>query len=255
MNAAAWVAVVILAVLAILAIGFLVSRQTRRRRLQNRFGPEYDRTVRESESRKEAEQELLAREERHALLDIRPLAPQTREVYDRRWREVQERFVDAPGFAVTEADALLTAVMDERGYPTDDFEQRLSDLSVAHAATLGHYRTAHEISSRAARQDATTEELRQAMVRYRALFQDLLQSGGDDSGDETVSGDRIVANHAAHGPNAGERGADQRVADRRVRDDQVSGRHVVDDSRNGTDTRGGSLKGRHAARSDMKEAR
>ncbi|WP_256863187.1 hypothetical protein [Microbispora sp. GKU 823] len=179
MTAVAWVAVVIVAVLVILAVGYLVSARNRRRHLQDRFGPEYERAVRESDSRKEAEQELLAREERHAKLDIRPLDPQTRERYARKWTEVQERFVDAPGFAVTEADALVTAVMAERGYPTDEFEQRLSDLSVAHAATLDHYRKAHDISSRAARQDATTEELRQAMVHYRALFQELLGDGAD----------------------------------------------------------------------------
>jgi hypothetical protein len=179
MNAVAWVAVVIVAVLAVLAVGYFVSAANRRRHLQDRFGPEYDRTVRESESRKEAEQELLAREERHAQLDIRPLAPETRQTYAKNWTDVQERFVDAPGFAVTEADALVTSVMAERGYPTEEFEQRLSDLSVAHAATLDHYRKAHEISSRAARQDATTEELRQAMVHYRALFQELLGETGD----------------------------------------------------------------------------
>ncbi|MEU7883463.1 hypothetical protein [Microbispora bryophytorum] len=179
MTAVAWVAVVIVAVLVILAVGYLVSARNRRRHLQDRFGPEYERTVRESDSRKEAEQELLAREERHAKLDIRPLDPQTREGYARKWAEVQERFVDAPGFAVTEADTLVTAVMAERGYPTDEFEQRLSDLSVAHAATLDHYRNAHDISSRAARQEATTEELRQAMVHYRALFHELLGDGDD----------------------------------------------------------------------------
>ncbi|MEZ0071692.1 hypothetical protein [Planotetraspora sp. GP83] len=180
MSAAGWVVVVIAALVVILAIGYFVTTQNRRRHLQKRFGPEYDRTVEERESRREAEQELLAREERHAKLDIRPLDPETRETYAKKWTEVQERFVDAPGFAVTEADALVSAVMAERGYPTDEFEQRLSDLSVTHAATLGHYRQAHDISSRAARQDATTEELRQAMVHYRALFQELL---GETAGD------------------------------------------------------------------------
>jgi hypothetical protein len=188
MTAVAWVAVVIVAVLVILAVGYLVSARNRRRHLQDRFGPEYERAVRESDSRKEAEQELLAREERHAKLDIRPLDPQTRERYARKWAEVQERFVDAPGFAVTEADALVTAVMAERGYPTDEFEQRLSDLSVAHAATLDHYRNAHDISSRAARQEATTEELRQAMVHYRALFQELLGDGADVAPNDHVNG-------------------------------------------------------------------
>ncbi|MCT9930442.1 hypothetical protein N5079_09460 [Planotetraspora sp. A-T 1434] len=184
MSAAAWVVVVIAALVVILAIGYFVTTQNRRRHLQERFGPEYDRTVEERESRREAEQELLAREERHAKLDIRPLDPETRETYAKKWTEVQERFVDAPGFAVTEADALVSAVMAERGYPTDEFEQRLSDLSVAHAATLDHYRQAHDISSRAARQDASTEELRQAMVHYRALFQELLGETAGDPGND-----------------------------------------------------------------------
>ncbi|WP_230983990.1 hypothetical protein [Microbispora oryzae] len=193
MSTVAWVAVVIIAVLAILAVGFLMSQQNRRRRLRDRFGPEYDRTVRESDSRKEAEQELLAREQRHARLDIRPLNRETRDSYARKWAEVQERFVDAPGFAVTEADALVTAVMTERGYPTDDFEQRLNDLSVAHAATLDRYRAAHDISGRAARQEATTEELRQAMVHYRALFQELL--GADNYQDDGTDSHDVNSGH------------------------------------------------------------
>ncbi|MEU7002710.1 hypothetical protein [Nonomuraea sp. NPDC046570] len=169
-----WVAVVVVVVAAIAAVGYVVLQQQRRNRLRERFGPEYERTVAERESRREAEQELLAREQRFAELDIRPLAPETREAYARRWAEVQERFVDAPGFAVTEADQLVTSVMAERGYPTEDFEQRVSDLSVAHGATLDHYRQAHEISGRAARKEASTEELRQAMVHYRSLFEELL---------------------------------------------------------------------------------
>ncbi|GAA4598794.1 hypothetical protein GCM10023194_77250 [Planotetraspora phitsanulokensis] len=179
MSAIAWVAVVVVAVVVILVVGYLVSGQNRRRQLRSRFGPEYDRTVEESDSRKEAEQDLIAREERHATLDLRPLAPEARQSYDKKWTEVQERFVDAPGFAVTEADALVTSVMADRGYPTDDFEQRVSDLSVDYASTLDHYRAAHDISSRAARQDASTEELRQAMVHYRALFQELLADSAD----------------------------------------------------------------------------
>ncbi|MGW4798386.1 hypothetical protein ACWEPC_38820 [Nonomuraea sp. NPDC004297] len=170
----AWVAVVV-AVVALAAVGFLTLRQRRRAHLRERFGPEYERTVAEhGDNRREAEQELLDREQRHAELDIRPLSEESRESYAGRWGEVQERFVDAPGPAVTEADQLVTAVMAERGYPTDDLEQRLSDLSVGHPSTLGHYRTAREISGRAARKEASTEDLRQAMVHYRALFEELL---------------------------------------------------------------------------------
>ena len=170
-----WVAVVVVAVVALVAVGYLVLQQQKRRtHLRERFGPEYERIVAEHDNRREAEQELLDREQRHTELDIRPLTDESRDTYANRWTEVQERFVDAPQFAVTEADQLVTAVMAERGYPTEDFKQRLSDLSVGHASTLDHYRTAHEISGRAARKEASTEELRQAMVHYRALFEELL---------------------------------------------------------------------------------
>ncbi|MBF8186860.1 hypothetical protein ITP53_14135 [Nonomuraea sp. K274] len=170
-----WVAVVVVAVVAVAAVYVVFQRQQRRAHLRERFGPEYERIVAEHENRRDAEQELLDREQRHSELDIRPLPEESRDIYANRWTEVQERFVDAPGFAVTEADQLVTAVMAERGYPTEGFEQRLSDLSVGHAATLDHYRAAHEISGRAAKKEASTEELRQAMVHYRALFDELLQ--------------------------------------------------------------------------------
>ncbi|HLU72895.1 MAG TPA: hypothetical protein VKZ82_11970 [Nonomuraea sp.] len=174
MDTLVWVAVVVVAIVAVAAVAYVVVQQQRRNRLRSRFGPEYERTMAEHDSKREAEQELIAREQRHKELDIRPLAAESRESYANRWAEVQERFVDAPESAVTEADRLVTAVMAERGYPTDDFRQRIADLSVGHAETLTHYRKAHDISGRAAREEATTEELRQAMVHYRALFEDLL---------------------------------------------------------------------------------
>ncbi|GAA3445975.1 hypothetical protein [Planomonospora venezuelensis] len=187
-----WVVVIVVAVAAIIAVGYVVLQQRRRHRLRERFGPEYERTLQERENRREAEQELLAREQRFSSLDIRPLDSETREAYAKKWTEVQERFVDAPGFAVTEADHLVTAVMAERGYPTDDFEQRIADLSVAHGRTLDHYRQAHEISGRAVRKAASTEELRQAMVHYRALFQELLEAEEPHA----VNGDHHAPRHA-----------------------------------------------------------
>ncbi|MEU8207479.1 hypothetical protein [Streptosporangium sp. NPDC049046] len=190
MSTVIWVAVIVVAVVAIAAVGYFVMQQQRRHRLRDRFGPEYERTVQERENRRDAEQELIAREQRFSSLDIRALDAGTREVYAKKWMEVQERFVDAPGFAVTEADHLVTSVMAERGYPTEDFEQRLSDLSVAHGRTLDHYRQAHEISTRAARKEASTEELRQAMVHYRALFEELLEAPGTSTPDPSVNGDR-----------------------------------------------------------------
>lgn len=173
-----WVAVIVVVVIAIAAVGYAIMQQQRRTRLRDRFGPEYERTVAEHDNRREAEQELRSREQRVADLDIRPLDDETRANYCSRWGEVQERFVDAPGFAVTEADQLVTSVMGDRGYPTDNFDDKISTLSVGHAQTLDHYRQAHEISGRAARKEASTEELRQAMVHYRALFLVLLH---DDS--------------------------------------------------------------------------
>jgi hypothetical protein len=174
MDTLIWVAVVVVAIVAIAAVAYVVVQQQRRARLRDRFGPEYERTLAEHDNKREAEQELLAREQRHADLDIRPLSEESRGDYVNRWAEVQEHFVDAPEPAVNEADRLVTAVMAERGYPTDDFRQRIADLSVGHAETLTHYRTAHEISERASRKEASTEDLRQAMVHYRALFEELL---------------------------------------------------------------------------------
>ncbi|WP_433377797.1 hypothetical protein [Streptosporangium sp. CA-115845] len=198
MSTVIWVAVIVVAVVAIVAIGYLVLQQQRRHRLRDRFGPEYERTLRERDSRRDAEQELRAREQRFSSLDIRTLDAQTREIYTRKWMEVQERFVDAPGFAVTEADHLVTSVMAERGYPTEDFEQRLSDLSVAHGRALDHYRQAHEISSRAAHKEASTEELRQAMVHYRALFEELLAAPGSEVNGERSARQDDLADRDPH---------------------------------------------------------
>ncbi|MFC4120459.1 hypothetical protein [Nonomuraea zeae] len=171
----AWVAVAIAVVLA-LAVGYVMLRQ-RRQGLRRRFGPEYEHTLNEQDSRGEAEQELRAREKRFATLDITPLTPASRQTYAGQWTELQERFVDAPGPAVTEADELVTAAMAERGYPTEGFRQQLADLSVVHGRTLHHYRQAHEISTRATSGEASTEDLRQAMVHYRVLFEELLDDG------------------------------------------------------------------------------
>lgn len=172
------IVVVVIVVLAVLAFVFLRGR-ARRQRLQDRFGPEYGRTVESAESRRAAEQELTQREKRHEELDIRPLQPQIREEYARQWADVQEQFVDTPVEAVAEADRLVTIVMAERGYPTEGYEERLSYLSVEHAGTLDHYRAAREVTGRSGGQEASTEDLRQAMVHYRALFTDLLRSPDD----------------------------------------------------------------------------
>lgn len=146
----------------------------RSRSLRDRFGPEYDRVVAEQDSRSAAERELRERERRHAELELQPLAPESRERYARDWEQVQAQFLDDPAAAVVAGDELVTRLVAERGYPTENFDEQLSYLSVEHATTLGHYRDAHDIYLRNERREASTEELRQALVHYRALFAELL---------------------------------------------------------------------------------
>lgn len=173
------VTVVLVVAVVLLAVGAYMVIQ--RRSLQQRFGPEYDRAVSEQDSRSAAERELRARERRHAELDITPLSEESREQYSSSWEEIQARFVDEPNQAVGQADELVTRLIAERGYPTQDYEEQLAHLSVEHARTLEHYRDAHDINLRNERGEASTEQLRQALVHYRALFADLLGDRPDGS--------------------------------------------------------------------------
>jgi hypothetical protein len=166
--------IIVIAIIVVVAAIAGISYEMRRRRLQQRFGPEYDRLVEETGSRSKAQAELANRQRRVAGLDIRPLDPAARARYSQDWAVVQERFVDAPQDAVLAAQRLVMTVMKERGYPTEGGDQVLADLSVDHANVLDHYRAAYGISQRAADNAASTEDLRQAMIHYRALFQDLL---------------------------------------------------------------------------------
>jgi type II secretory pathway pseudopilin PulG len=200
------VVIVIVVIIAVGAVAFFARGQARRRGLQRRFGPEYDRTIESHESTREAEQELLAREKRHDELEIHPLDPAARERHLAEWRQVQERFVDAPEQAVTEADHLLVRVMGERGYPTEGYEQQISDLSVEHASTIDRYRQAHDISTRAEAKKASTEDLRQAMVHYRALFTELL-----DTDEDAVTNGRETSGTATEPENASETAAETRA--------------------------------------------
>src|SRR4051812_22448355 len=180
------VIVIVAIVLIALVVGALVlARQRRSQQLQEGFGPEYERTVSERGDRKQAEAELLERRKRHDRFEIRDLDPAARDRYADRWRSAQRRFVDEPGPAVGEADALVMEVMRDRGYPVaDEFEQRAADVSVDHPQVVEHYRAAHHISGRATTGEASTEDLRQAMVHFRALFVELLgrdeQPGTDE---------------------------------------------------------------------------
>lgn len=177
MSTEAVVLIVVVLIILILA-AVLLPPMLRRRRLRQRFGPEYDRVVESTESRREAEQELTKRERRVEEFDIRPLDPDKRQRFAGEWLAVQERFVDDPVDSVGAAQRLVTEVMSERGYPTDGYEQGVADLSVRHAGVLDHYRKAHDLSERAAAGQASTEDLRLAMVNYRELFADLLEEHG-----------------------------------------------------------------------------
>ena len=165
-----------LAVIVIAGIAaWLFFRKRRTGSLRTQFGDaEYDRAVKEDGSRRHAEADLKERTERVESLNIRPLAAGDRERFVESWRRIQARFVDGPGGAVTEADQLLRDVMSTRGYPVSDFEQRAADISVDHPLVMENYRTAHAIAVRQSQGQANTEDLRQAMIHYRTLFEDLL---------------------------------------------------------------------------------
>jgi FtsZ-interacting cell division protein ZipA len=178
--------IVAIVVIALVIAALLVARQRRSQQLQEGFGPEYERTVEErGGDQRAAEAELQERRLRREEFEVRDLDRGARDRYAERWRAAQRRFVDQPGPAVGEADALVIEVMRERGYPVaDEFEQRAADVSVDHPTVVEHYRAAHGISARATAGEASTEDLRQAMVHFRALFVELLgpDAGGREEG-------------------------------------------------------------------------
>jgi hypothetical protein len=170
-----WVLIGVAAVVVV-AIAVFNWMQMRTRRLRSSFGPEYDRTVAEAPSRREAEHVLTERQKRRAEFDIRPLSPGARDRYADMWQDTQTRFVDDPGSAVAEADRLIELVMSERGYPVEDFGEQAADLSVDHPDVVEDYREAHAVAAMQSRGDADTEDLRRALVRYRSLFERLLET-------------------------------------------------------------------------------
>ena len=166
---------ILIAVLAVAIIaGIFLLQRKRSEHLRSRFGPEYEHEVEHLGSRRKAEAELAKREKRVEKLEIVPLEPAARDKFVERWTDVQARFVDDPPRAVTFADALLAEVMGARGYPVGDFDQRAGDISVDHPKVVEHYRAGHDIAVRHKRGEAGTEELRQAMIHYRALFEELV---------------------------------------------------------------------------------
>jgi hypothetical protein len=171
----AWVLVAVAVIIVVALVVWQALRARRTRTLQGRFGPEYDRTVDRADGRREAEADLAARAKRRDELDIRPLPTASRDRYVEEWQHVQARFVDDPRGAVQEADTLIQSVLRERGYPVDDFDQRAADLSVDHPQVVENYRNGHRLST------GDTEEQRQAMVHYRALFDELVEDTADRS--------------------------------------------------------------------------
>jgi hypothetical protein len=167
--------VAVVVVIAALALAWVYAAQRRRRHLRDRFGPEYQRTVEDVGSTKRAEAVLAEREKRVSSYHMRELSAEERGRFSDAWRRVQAKFVDDPAGAVSEADLLVTDVMTARGYPMTDFDRRSEDLTVEHPNVVHHYRNAHDIAVRHSRNAASTEDLRQALVHYRALFADLLE--------------------------------------------------------------------------------
>jgi hypothetical protein len=171
--------ILLVALLAAAVVAMIVSRNRARQRstaLREHFGPEYQRALEQHGSRARAEKELLLRERRVQKLDLKLLRPEQCERFSAAWASVQQRFVDDPSGAVVDADRLVKEVMVARGYPMSDFDQRVADLSVEHAHVLDHYRAARNVALANAEGRAGTEDLRQAMVHYRALFTDMLEA-------------------------------------------------------------------------------
>src|SRR5205807_6077802 len=166
--------VIVVAVVAIAIIAYAAMRKRRSRHLRERFGPEYERVVRNEGGVRQGEGVLEFREKRREKLKIRPLSPTDRSSFLYRWNEVQSRFVDDPKGAVTLADSLVTDVMQARGYPIGEFDERAADLSVDYPTIVDNYRAGHEIALRHSSGQASTEDLRQAMMHYRVLFEELL---------------------------------------------------------------------------------
>jgi hypothetical protein len=180
MSVWGWVliAVVAVALVALLVWRLLAKRRTSR--LQEQFGPEYERTIDQSKNRREAESQLTARTERREQLDIRPLSAAACERYEAQWSKIQAQFVDSPQAAVAAGDSLIQDVMRDRGYPVQDFDQRAEDVSVDHPQVVENYRKGHELAVASANDKGSTEDLRQAMRHYRALFGELLEPAEDD---------------------------------------------------------------------------
>lgn len=187
MTQSTLIIVLAIAFVAVAAIALLAYQRWNTRQLKSRFGAEYDRTVGTHDNQVEAEAELREREKRAKQLQIRPVTPTDKARFVDSWRSIQARFVDDPGNAVTQADQLLGEVMTVRGYPIGGYEQRSADVSVDHPDMVQHYHAAHEVAVQREKGLANTEDLRTAMISYRAIFDDLVGDSGADSGAARVA--------------------------------------------------------------------
>jgi uncharacterized membrane protein len=178
MDTWVWVLIVVAAVVVLAAVvTMFLLRRRRRHALRDRFGPEYDRRVDGAKSRRKAEGDLAGRAKRRDELELRPLSQAARDRYAEQWEDLQSRFVDVPQAAVVEADELIVMVMRDRGYPVDDFESQSALVSVDHPSVVQNYRIGHDVRDKSSKGEATTEDLRQGVVAYRALFDELLNEG------------------------------------------------------------------------------
>ena len=194
------IAVIAIVVVVGALLAWLFVQRNRTKELRDRYGEEYDRTLGEKGKRRDAEADLIEREERVKKLKIRPLTGVERDRYAAEWKDTKALFVDSPVEAVAKADRLLTDIMNTRGYPMADFKKRHADLTVDHGEVAKHYLAGHEIADRSS--DATTEELRRAINHYEALYNDMTsdvaETDGDDMSDRSVNRDNADGNGDAH---------------------------------------------------------
>jgi hypothetical protein len=216
-------AVIVIAAVVVVALVLIVGiQQARRRRLRERFGPEYERRIEDHGDRRAAERELAQLARQRDSLDIRPLAPEARDRYVAAWNQVQSQFVDQPREALESANVLVSQVMQDRGYPVEDFDRRADLIAADHPNVVSHYRGAHAVQLRD-QVDVTTEDQRLAFVHYRDLFAELLDTGDRDARDRDAgarntghrnTGDRSAGDLDAGARNAGDRNEQQQHADR-----------------------------------------
>ena len=182
--------IIVVAIVAVILIAGLLWFTSYRRsnQLRAKFGPEYERALKDGESARKAEAELLEREKRVKALSIRPLTPNEHDAFVAEWRQVQADFVDDPADAIGRTDDLLGRVMSTRGYSVSDYERATADLSVDHPIVVQHYRRAHDIAVRQERGEASTEDLRKAMIHYRELFDELVEEQPPEAARDPATG-------------------------------------------------------------------